>query len=63
VLTEYRSLRKSALRSVSAEWPRLRLGAAWNRLPGARPARKFTNRDTALRRLWMALQEIMAATG
>ena len=53
---------EGALRSLSAEWPVSRLVAVWNRLPGARPVRKFTNRETALRRLWKALQELPTAT-
>jgi hypothetical protein len=36
--------------SVSADWPMLRLVAIWNRLPGVRPVRKFTDRSTTLRR-------------
>jgi hypothetical protein len=51
-----------ALRAISAEWTMLRLVAVWNRLPGAKPVQKFTNRETALRRLWKALQELPTAT-
>jgi hypothetical protein len=41
------------LASVSADWPMLRLVAIWNRLPGVKPVRKFTDRSTALRRIRM----------
>lgn len=44
------------LTSVSADWPMLRLVAIWNQMPGVKPVQRFTNRTTALRRLWAAIQ-------
>lgn len=35
-----------------------RLVAIWNKLPGVKPVRKFTNRATALRRIWAAAQAL-----
>ena len=51
---------EDAFASVSADWPMLRLVAIWNKLPGAQPVRKFTDRKTALRRIWTALQVAVA---
>ena len=42
--------------SASSDWPMLRLVAIWNKLPGVKPVRKFTNRSIALRRIWAAIQ-------
>jgi hypothetical protein len=44
--------------SALSNLPMLRLVAIWNQLPGAKPARKFTNRDTAVRRIWAAIQDL-----
>ena len=30
----------------------------WNRLPGATGVKKFTNRETAVQRIWKAIQQI-----
>jgi len=48
--------------SVSADWPMLRLVAIWNKLPGVKPVTKFTNRGTALRRIWAAIHALAPAT-
>jgi hypothetical protein len=53
---------EGAFASVSAEWPMLRLVAIWNKIPGVRPVQKFTDRRTALRRIWTALQALPTAT-
>jgi hypothetical protein len=39
-------------------WAMDRLVAIWNKLPGVTPVRKFTNRNTALRRIWTLLQTL-----
>ncbi len=44
------------LAAVSADWPVGALVDLWNRLPGVTRVRKFTDRATALRRIWAALQ-------
>ncbi len=49
--------------SVSADWPMSRLVSIWNQLPGVKPVRKFTDRTTALRRIWAALQVLAPETG
>jgi hypothetical protein len=45
--------------SASKDWPMLRLVAIWNKLPGVKPVRKFTDRSAALRRIWTAIQALV----
>src|SRR3954467_12072156 len=40
-----------------APWPVFRLVQIWNRLPQVTPVRKFTDRRTAIRRIWRAIQK------
>ena len=47
--------------SASKHWSMLRLVEIWNKLPGAKPVRKFTNRDAA-HRLWATIQVLSPAT-
>ena len=47
---------EEGFRGAAAEWPMKRLVEAWNSVPGVIPVRKFENRETALRRIWSALQ-------
>jgi hypothetical protein len=49
------------LSKVADGWPGTRLVEIWNKLPNANPVRKFTDRKTALRRIWKALQELAPA--
>jgi hypothetical protein len=35
-----------------------RLCEIWNSLPGTRPVRRFTDRETAVRRIWNQAQEL-----
>jgi hypothetical protein len=44
------------LAALSANWPGSRLLEIWNGLPNITPVKKFTNRQTAVRRIWDALQ-------
>ena len=53
---------EDAFASVSAGWPMLRLVEIWNKLPGMQSVRKFTDRKTALRRIWTALQALSPVT-
>ena len=41
---------------LASEWPMKRLVEIWNRLPGVEPVARFTDRKTALARIWRALQ-------
>src|SRR4051812_4745654 len=50
----------SSERELSARvgrWPGFRLVQIWNRLPQVTPVRRFTDRPTAIRRLWRAIQQ------
>ena len=44
------------LASLTASWPTSRLVAIWNQLPGVQPVKRFTDRKTAVQRIWKALQ-------
>ena len=48
------------LRQVAAQWPASRLVHLWNGLPGVTPVRRFTDRKTALDRIWKALENGLA---
>ena len=43
------------LATIAASWPTARLVEIWNQLPGVTPVRKFTDRKTAISRIWNAL--------
>ena len=49
------------LGTVSSEWPTGRLVEIWNQLPGAAAVRKFTDRKTAVARIWKAVQTLEPA--
>src|SRR5688572_29417220 len=49
------------LATVTAEWSSGRLVETWNGLPGAAPVRKFTDRKTAVARIWKAVQTLEPA--
>ena len=51
------------LRKITADWPLSRLVEVWNKLPGAKPVAKFTDRKTACARIWKAVQERDATVG
>ncbi|HWB96391.1 MAG TPA: DUF3489 domain-containing protein [Bryobacteraceae bacterium] len=44
------------LAKATAAWPLSRFVAVWNQLPGVVPVKKFTDRKTAVARLWKAAQ-------
>ena len=44
------------LQQLAKEWPMKRLVAIWNRLPAVEAVARFTDRKTALRRIWRAVQ-------
>jgi hypothetical protein len=43
---------------LAAHWPGARLAEIWNQLPGARRITRFTDRKTAVRRIWNAVQNL-----
>jgi hypothetical protein len=46
------------LAKLAAKWPAARLHEVWNALPGTRPVSKFTDRRTAVRRIWNEIQKL-----
>lgn len=48
------------LAKAIAEWPVSRLADTWNKLPigGLKPVKKFTDRKTAVARIWAAIQNL-----
>jgi Protein of unknown function (DUF3489) len=44
------------LQQMAGEWPMKRLVEIWNRLPGVEPVTRFTDRKTAIGRIWRAIQ-------
>jgi hypothetical protein len=50
---QFRSVEELA--KLAQNWSTARLLDIWNGLPGAQPVRKFTDRNTAVRRIWKAL--------
>ena len=50
------------LAQVTQDWPLARLVAVWNGLPGLSPVSKFTDRRTAITRIWKALQDPVEST-
>ena len=51
------------LAAVAKQWPATRMVEVWNKLPGGKPVRKFTDRQTGVRRLWEAVQGVAANDG
>src|SRR5438067_10038541 len=41
---------------LAGAWPMKRLVEIWNRLPGVEPVTRFTDRKSAIARIWRALQ-------
>jgi len=48
--------KEQELQELASEWPMKRLVEIWNRLPGVDPVIRFTDRKTAMARIWRALQ-------
>src|SRR5437868_566140 len=51
------------LAKLAAKWPASRLVEIWNSLPGVSPVRKFTSRQTAVNRIWKAIQSLTPNNG
>src|SRR5665213_3148579 len=52
---------ETELSELIAEWPASRLVEIWNSIPGFVPVKKFTNRKTAVLRIWKAIQSLGVA--
>jgi hypothetical protein len=46
------------LASLAATWPAARLVEVWNSIPGLTPVKKFTDRKSAVARIWKAIQSL-----
>lgn len=46
------------LATLAAKWPTSRLHEIWNAFPGTQLVRKFTDRKTAVRRIWNEAQKL-----
>jgi nucleoid-associated protein YgaU len=46
------------LASLVAEWPANRLIEVWNGIPGLTPVKKFTDRKSAVARIWKSIQSL-----
>jgi len=49
---------EASLAKLAMGWPTSRLIEIWNSLPGATPVRKFTDRKTAVSRIWKTIQSL-----
>ena len=49
---------ETELHELAAAWPASRLVEIWNSVPGFVPVKKFTNRKTAVLRIWKAIQSL-----
>ena len=49
------------LAGVTSEWPSRRLVEIWNQLPGVTAVRRFTDRKSAVSRIWKAVQTLEPA--
>src|SRR5256885_60520 len=47
---------EAELHELAVAWPASRLVEIWNSIPGFVPVKKFTNRKTAVLRIWKAIQ-------
>jgi hypothetical protein len=45
-------------RGLAEQWPASRLVEIWNGLAGVKPVKKFTDRKTAVSRIWKTLQQL-----
>ena len=48
------------LGKLAIDWPTERLIEIWNSLPGVQPVKKFRSRETAISRIWTAIQGLGA---
>jgi hypothetical protein len=46
------------LADLAAKWPANRLVEVWNGIPGLMPVKKFTDRKSAVSRIWKAIQSL-----
>jgi hypothetical protein len=61
VLDSERFATEAELASLASNWQSARLVEIWNSLPSATPVKKFTDRKTAVSRIWKAIQALGGA--
>src|SRR5229473_5542416 len=49
---------QTELADLAAKWPANRLVEVWNGIPGLTPVKKFTDRKSAVARIWKAIQSL-----
>jgi hypothetical protein len=49
---------EAGLAKLATDWPAARLVEIWNSLPGVTPLKKFKDRQTAVARIWKALETL-----
>ena len=49
------------LAKLAAKWPATRLREVWSALPGTLPVSRFTDRKTAVHRIWNEIQKLKPA--
>jgi hypothetical protein len=54
----YRFANAGELSRLAASWPATRMVEIWNKLPNVKAVQKFTDRRTAVRRIWRAVQTL-----
>jgi hypothetical protein len=54
---------EAALGKLAAAWPANRLVEMWNSIPGFPRVKKFTDRKTAVARIWKAIQNLEGRVG
>lgn len=54
---------EAALYKLTASWPATRLVEIWNSIPGFTRVKKFTDRKTAVTRIWKAIQNLGGGVG
>ena len=57
-IQQFKTLKE--LNKFAIDWPSGRLVEIWNSLPGVQPVKKFRSRDTAISRIWTAIQGLGA---
>jgi Protein of unknown function (DUF3489) len=53
---------EAGLAKLAANWPTARLVEIWNGIPGVIPVKKFKDRQTAVSRIWKAIQGLGQTT-
>ena len=57
-MQQFKSVKE--LGKLATDWPTDRLIEIWNSLPGQQPVKKFRSRETAISRIWTAIQGLGA---